>query len=89
MKKIIYKGLYDLLVRLSNRFNSQLLSKCKILLGIALLVVMSGCNKEKEENREPEEEPEIWCYAFGPPRTITNTKSEDSSTFFIEKSDRK
>ena len=54
MKTVIYRGLYAMLLKLTNRFNIRLLSKYKILLGTALLVMMSSCIKggEKEEEIE-------------------------------------
>ena len=58
MKILIYKGLYATLLKLSNRFNIRLLSKYKILLGTALLVITSSCVKGGE--REVEEGP--MCY---------------------------
>ena len=62
MKKTVYKGIYAILLRLTNRFNSRLLSKYKIILGAALLMLMSSCVKEKEERQELEE---VTCYLVG------------------------
>jgi hypothetical protein len=56
MKKVLYKSLYAFLLTLTNRFNSRLLSKFKIFLGVSLLILTSSCNKEKEKD------PEIMCY---------------------------
>lgn len=53
MKKILYKNLYTFLLPITNRFNSRLLSKFKIFLGISLLITTSSCNKDK---------PLIMCY---------------------------
>jgi hypothetical protein len=55
MKKVVYKGLYAIVLSLTNRFNIRLLSGLKIFLGTTLLVLMSSCVKK-------EEEPEITCY---------------------------
>ncbi len=63
MKTVIYKGLYNTLLILTNRFNIRLLSRYKILIGIALLVLLSSCHKEKEEK---EKEPPVTCYLVGP-----------------------
>ena len=46
MKKAIYKVLYLLFVRLSNLFNSRLLSKSILYLGTALLILSSSCSKD-------------------------------------------
>ncbi|MDR3251758.1 MAG: hypothetical protein LBT42_08875 [Tannerella sp.] len=64
MKKIVYQKLYDYLSALSNRFNYRFLSKCKIILGLALLALM-GCSKE-----EYEEEPELMCYDSVAPQEV-------------------
>ena len=71
MKIILYKGLYATLLKLTNRFNIRLLLKYKILLGTALLLIMSSCVKEKEDAPEiscylPPEPPPT-CYLVGPP----------------------
>ena len=65
MKKIIFKGLYTIVLNLSNRFNIRLLSGLKIFLGTTLLVLMSSCLKQ-----EKEEEPEVTCYLPPPPKEI-------------------
>ena len=65
MKKIILKGLYASFLKLTNWFNIRQLSKVKILIGTALLVLMSGCCKEKED------EPEITCYDPVQPTDVT------------------
>ena len=57
MKKLIFKGLYTIVLNLSNRFNIRLLSGLKIFLGTSLLVLMSSCQKP-----EKEEVPEVTCY---------------------------
>jgi len=64
MKILIYKGLYATLLKLSNRFNIRLLSKYKILLGTALLVITSSCSKGGEKEGEIENPPT--CYLIGP-----------------------
>ena len=70
MKTIIYKGLYNTLLKLSNRFNIRLISKYKILLGTALLLIMSSCAKEKEKEEEIEiptcYDMPVTCYLVGP-----------------------
>lgn len=57
MKRIIYKALYSCTLALSNRMSSRLLSKFKMILGTALLLLMSSGSCSKEE--EPEV---ITCY---------------------------
>ncbi|MDR2913308.1 MAG: hypothetical protein LBV74_00485 [Tannerella sp.] len=44
MKKVIYKGLYQIFLILSNQFNIRFLTKCKIFLGTSLLVITSSCD---------------------------------------------
>ena len=61
MKKVVYKGLYAIVLSLTNRFNIRLLTGLKIFLGTTLLVLMSSCVKK-------EEEPEISCYLPAPPQ---------------------
>ena len=59
MKKTVYKGLYAVLLRLTNSFNNRLLSRYKIFLGTTLLLLMSNsCKKDNE--------PEIMCYDMPP-----------------------
>jgi len=67
MKIMIYKGLYATFLKLTNWFNIRLLSKYKILIGTALLVIMSSCCKEIEKEEEP---PEITCYLPVPPQEL-------------------
>ena len=49
MKKLIYKGLYEITSLVSNRFSIRLLTKFKLYLGIALLVIVSSCSKSDSE----------------------------------------
>ena len=56
MKKLIYKGLYEITSLISNRFNIRLLTKFKLYLGIALLVIVGSCSKKEED------ESEVMCY---------------------------
>jgi hypothetical protein len=74
MKKVIYKGFYGLFLKLSNSFNNRLLTKCKMFFGIALLVMVNSCSKEKEE------EPEIMCYDVAPPQESAKTESARPSS---------
>lgn len=54
MKKAACQKIYDFLTLLSNNFNSKFLTKCKVLLGISLIVMTGSCN-------DPDEQ-EIMCY---------------------------
>ncbi len=62
MKKLIYKGLYQMLLTLSNQFSNRFLTKCKIFLGTSLLVITSSCDKGGDD------EPELMCYDPMPPQ---------------------
>ena len=68
MKKLIYKGLYEITSLVSNRFNIRLLTNVKLYLGIALLVIASSCSKKDDE-------PEIaTCYLPPPPQESAKTE---------------
>ena len=78
MKKLIYKGLYEATSLMSNRFNIRLLTKLKLYLGIALLVIVGSCSKNDDEknNGELAPEPQIMCYDVAePPQESTKTES--------------
>ncbi len=49
MKKKVFHGLYDICLSLSNHFNNKLLTRCKIFIGISLLVLMGSCSGDPEE----------------------------------------
>lgn len=73
MKRIIYKGLYNIFLTLSNRFNNCFLTKCKLFLGTSLLLLTTNsCN-------EPDE-PEIMCYDAGPPEATEQTTASTPSS---------
>jgi len=72
MRKIIYRFSYDVLLTLSNRFKSRLLSRYKIFLGTALLVLLSSCSKK--ENEEAEEEGPL-CYLPPAPQETAISES--------------
>lgn len=59
MKKTIYQKMYDCLSILSNRFNNKLLTRTKIALGAALIVLTNSCNSGSDE-------PEVTCYMTVP-----------------------
>jgi hypothetical protein len=75
MKKIVYKGLYAIVLNLTNRFNIRLLSVLKIFLGTTLLVLMSSCMK-----KEKEEEPGPTCYLPPPPQEIVKPEPAQSAS---------
>ena len=80
MKKLIFKGLYTIVLNLSNRFNIRLLSGLKIFLGTTLLVLMSSCLKQ-----EKEEEPEVSCYfPVGSPQEIVNSEPAQPASASID-----
>jgi hypothetical protein len=54
MRKVLYKSLYSILLTLTNLFRSRLLSKYKIFLGTALLIIMSSCSKKEKEEEIPD-----------------------------------
>ena len=67
MKKIAYKGLYNILLTLSNRFNSRFLTKCKLFLGTALLLITTNSCDDPED-------PVIMCYDPAPPEETEETE---------------
>ena len=78
MKKIVYKGLYAIVLNLTNRFNIRLLSVLKIFLGTTLLVLMSSCLKQ-----EKEEEPEILCYDPASQEIVKPEAAQSASTSIV------
>ena len=71
MKKLIYKGLYVALLRLTNRFNIRLFAKYKILLGTALLLILSSCIRGGEREKDVE----ITCYDVAPSQRSVQTET--------------
>ena len=77
MRKVIYRFSYDVLLTLTNRFKSRSLSRYKIFIGTALLVLLSGCHKKEIE--EVEDESSL-CYAPPePPQESVISASDRSS----------
>lgn len=57
MKKTIYKGLYQVLSYLSNRFDNRYLAKYKIMVGASLLMLINmnqGCRPVRASSLPPE-----------------------------------
>ena len=75
MKKLIYKGLYEITSLVSNRFNIRLLTNFKLYLGIALLVIASSCSKKDDEPEQP-----ISCYLAPPPQESAKMESVKTSS---------
>ena len=76
MKTFIYKGLYAVLLKLSNHFNSRLLSKWKILLGTTLLIILSACLRGGEREKEIDNPT---CYDPAVQKTIPSVGTEETS----------
>ena len=77
MKRIIYKALYSCTLALSNRMSSRLLSKFKMILGTALLLLMSSGSCSKED------EPEVTCYDTAPTCYIAPPQQETAKTEIV------
>lgn len=73
MKRIIYKGLYNMSLTLSNRFNNRLLVKCKLFLGTALLLLTTNSCNEPDDS-------EIMCYDPAPVDTTEQTATAPSNS---------
>lgn len=51
MKKVVYKGLYKLLSVITGKINNQYINHCKIAIGTTLLLLTSGCQTPKKNNK--------------------------------------
>ena len=72
MKKLIYKSLYEVISLILSRFNIRLLTKFKLYLGIALLVIVSSCSKKDDEIKDDEGPT---CYIIAePPQESAKTE---------------
>lgn len=67
MKKVIYKGLYNILLTLSNHFNNRFLTRCKLFLGTTLLLLTANSCDDPEE-------PQVMCYDPAPPEVPVETQ---------------
>ncbi|MDR2918975.1 MAG: hypothetical protein LBV72_06390 [Tannerella sp.] len=77
MKKAIYQKLYDCLTILSDRFSNRLLTKVKIALGTALIVLTSSCSNDSDE-------PEVTCYLMYVPDDSVHIQSLTAPDTSIE-----
>lgn len=73
MKRIIYQQIYQILLPLSNRFNSRLLIKLKIFFGASLIILTGSCSKDNDGT-------EIMCYDPAPPRDSLEIQSTHPSS---------
>jgi len=76
MKKMIYQKMYDCLSTLSYRFNSKLLTKVKVMLGAALLVLAGSCNDS--------DGPEVTCYITVSPGDTLEIQTKPVPDTFVE-----
>lgn len=51
MKKVIYKSLYELLSAITGKINNRYINHCKIAVGTTLLLLTSGCQTAKKNNK--------------------------------------
>lgn len=73
MKKLVYKSLYNILLQSSNRFNNNLLTKCKIFLGTSLLIITTNSCDDPDD-------PQVMCYDPMPPEKTEEIQSPSPSS---------
>lgn len=70
MKKVIYKSVYKLLSALSGKINNRYINRYKIAVGTSLLLLTSGCQIPKKNNKSENSKDTIYSDSIQPQKTI-------------------